>query len=58
MTPLGRFGTPLDPAHAKHYAFVAAGSGITPVLSLVATILQVEPHSRVTLLYGNRTVAR
>src|SRR4051812_14240707 len=30
MTPLGRFGTPLDPAHAKHYAFIAAGSGITP----------------------------
>jgi ring-1,2-phenylacetyl-CoA epoxidase subunit PaaE len=55
MTPLGRFGTTLDPVHDKHYAFVAAGSGITPVLSLVATILQVEPVSRVTLLYGNRT---
>ncbi|MGZ0146578.1 1,2-phenylacetyl-CoA epoxidase subunit PaaE [Kribbella sp. WER1] len=55
MTPLGRFGTTLDPANAKHYAFVAAGSGITPVLSLVATILSVEPDSRVTLLYGNRT---
>jgi ring-1,2-phenylacetyl-CoA epoxidase subunit PaaE len=55
MTPLGRFGTPLDPAHAKHYAFIAAGSGITPVLSLVATILGVEQQSRVTLLYGNRT---
>ncbi|HET6294791.1 MAG TPA: 1,2-phenylacetyl-CoA epoxidase subunit PaaE [Kribbella sp.] len=56
MTPLGRFGTPLDPANAKHYAFVAAGSGITPVLSLVATTLAVEPLSRVTLIYGNRTV--
>ncbi|GAA0615925.1 phenylacetate-CoA oxygenase/reductase subunit PaaK [Kribbella sandramycini] len=55
MTPLGRFGTTLDPANAKHYAFVAAGSGITPVLSLVSTILSVEPSSRVTLLYGNRT---
>jgi ring-1,2-phenylacetyl-CoA epoxidase subunit PaaE len=55
MTPLGRFNTPLDPANAKHYAFVAAGSGITPVLSLIATTLAVEPHSRVTLLYGNRT---
>ncbi|MFI6825903.1 1,2-phenylacetyl-CoA epoxidase subunit PaaE [Kribbella sp. NPDC050241] len=55
MTPLGRFGTTLDPANAKHYAFVAAGSGITPVLSLVATILSVESSSRVTLLYGNRT---
>jgi ring-1,2-phenylacetyl-CoA epoxidase subunit PaaE len=55
MTPLGRFGTTFDPEHDKHYAFVAAGSGITPVLSLVATVLQVEPRSRVTLLYGNRT---
>jgi ring-1,2-phenylacetyl-CoA epoxidase subunit PaaE len=55
MTPLGRFGTTLDPAQTKHYAFVAAGSGITPVLSLVATILAVESTSRVTLLYGNRT---
>lgn len=57
MTPLGRFNTPLDPANAKHYAFVAAGSGITPVLSLVATTLRTEPCSRVTLLYGNRTAA-
>ncbi|WP_329475927.1 phenylacetate-CoA oxygenase/reductase subunit PaaK [Kribbella sp. NBC_01510] len=55
MTPLGRFGTTLDPANVKHYAFVAAGSGITPVLSLVATILATEPGARVTLLYGNRT---
>ncbi|MEU8223208.1 1,2-phenylacetyl-CoA epoxidase subunit PaaE [Kribbella sp. NPDC048915] len=55
MTPLGRFGTTLDAGNAKHYAFVAAGSGITPVLSLIATILAVEPASRVTLLYGNRT---
>jgi ring-1,2-phenylacetyl-CoA epoxidase subunit PaaE len=57
MTPLGRFNTPLDPANEKHYAFVAAGSGITPVLSLIATTLRVEPNSRVTLLYGNRTSA-
>ncbi|HEY9339033.1 MAG TPA: 1,2-phenylacetyl-CoA epoxidase subunit PaaE [Kribbella sp.] len=55
MTPLGRFGTTFDAANAKHYAFVAAGSGITPVLSLVATVLSIEPSSRVTLLYGNRT---
>ncbi|ADB32039.1 phenylacetate-CoA oxygenase/reductase, PaaK subunit [Kribbella flavida DSM 17836] len=55
MTPLGRFGTTLDPQHDRHYAFVAAGSGITPVLSLVATILREEPLSRVTLVYGNRT---
>jgi ring-1,2-phenylacetyl-CoA epoxidase subunit PaaE len=57
MTPTGRFFTPLDPANAKHYCAVAAGSGITPVLSIVATILEVEPASTVTLVYGNRTTA-
>lgn len=55
MTPSGRFTTELDPANAKHYAMIAAGSGITPVLSIVSTILATEPQSRVTLLYGNRT---
>jgi ring-1,2-phenylacetyl-CoA epoxidase subunit PaaE len=55
MTPTGRFFTPLDPANRKHYACVAAGSGITPVLSIVATTLAVEPDSSVTLLYANRT---
>jgi ring-1,2-phenylacetyl-CoA epoxidase subunit PaaE len=55
MTPTGRFHTPLDATRRRHHAFVAAGSGITPVLSLLATTLAVEPRSRVTLLYGNRT---
>jgi len=55
MTPTGRFFTALDPAQAKHYCAVAAGSGITPVLSIVTTVLEVEPHSSVTLIYGNRT---
>jgi ring-1,2-phenylacetyl-CoA epoxidase subunit PaaE len=55
MTPTGRFFTPLDPANRKHYVAVAAGSGITPILSIVATTLETEPHSRVTLLYANRT---
>jgi ring-1,2-phenylacetyl-CoA epoxidase subunit PaaE len=57
MTPTGRFHTPLDPARARHHVAIAAGSGITPVLSIVATTLAVEPRSRVTLLYGNRTTA-
>jgi ring-1,2-phenylacetyl-CoA epoxidase subunit PaaE len=56
MTPTGRFFTALDPANAKHYVAVAAGSGITPILSLLTTTLETEPHSRFTLLYGNRTV--
>jgi ring-1,2-phenylacetyl-CoA epoxidase subunit PaaE len=55
MTPTGRFYTPLDPAHQKHYCAVAAGSGITPIFSIVATTLQQEPKSRVTLIYVNRT---
>jgi ring-1,2-phenylacetyl-CoA epoxidase subunit PaaE len=55
MTPSGRFFTELDPAHEKHYVCVAAGSGITPILSIVATTLEVEPRSSVTLIYANRT---
>lgn len=57
MTPTGRFTTDLDPDRPRHYCAVAAGSGITPVLSIVATVLEVEPRSTVTLLYGNRTTA-
>lgn len=55
MTPTGRFFTELHPANAKSYVCVAAGSGITPILSIVATTLEVEPRSRVTLIYANRT---
>lgn len=55
MTPTGSFHTRLDPAHALHYCAVAAGSGITPIMSIIATTLAEEPHSQVTLLYGNRT---
>src|ERR1044072_764134 len=55
MTPSGRFTVPLAPEQAKHYCAIAAGSGITPVLSILATALAVEPQSRVTLVYGNRT---
>jgi ring-1,2-phenylacetyl-CoA epoxidase subunit PaaE len=55
MTPMGRFYTPLDPANAKHYCAIAAGSGITPILSIVATTLAVEPRSSFTLLFANRT---
>jgi ring-1,2-phenylacetyl-CoA epoxidase subunit PaaE len=57
MTPSGRFFTELDPANEKSYVCIAAGSGITPVLSIVATTLEVEPRSRVTLIYANRTHA-
>ena len=56
VTPIGHFNTPLDPAAATSYAMIAAGSGITPILSILSTILAVEPRSTVTLIYGNRTV--
>jgi ring-1,2-phenylacetyl-CoA epoxidase subunit PaaE len=55
MTPAGRFTPHVDPANAKHYVAIAAGSGITPVISIIGSILQTEPASRVTLVYGNRT---
>jgi ring-1,2-phenylacetyl-CoA epoxidase subunit PaaE len=54
MPPLGHFTSAFDPARTRHYGAVAAGSGITPVLSLVATALSVEPSSSFTLVYGNR----
>lgn len=57
MTPDGRFHTPLDPAQAKHYVAFAAGSGITPILSLARTTLRRELRSRFTLIYGNRSAS-
>jgi ring-1,2-phenylacetyl-CoA epoxidase subunit PaaE len=57
MPPDGKFFVPLDSANRKHYVAFAAGSGITPVLSLVKTTLAVEPASRFTLVYGNRFVS-
>jgi hypothetical protein len=50
MTPTGRFGTPLDPLHEKHYVAIAVGSGITPILSIAATTLEIETESRFTLI--------
>ena len=57
MTPEGRFFTPLDPGRGRHYVAFAAGSGITPVLSLARTTLAREPRSSFTLVYGNRRLA-
>jgi ring-1,2-phenylacetyl-CoA epoxidase subunit PaaE len=55
MTPTGRFGPRLDPAARRHYVALAAGSGITPILSIMATALEIESDSRCTLVFGNRT---
>ena len=54
MTPVGRFTTALDPTNEKSYLGIAAGSGITPVISLIRSALAREPRSRFTLVYGNR----
>ena len=54
MPPMGHFNVPLEPDSERHYLVFAAGSGITPILSIIKTTLQAEPKSRFTLVYGNR----
>ncbi|HEX8477417.1 MAG TPA: FAD-binding oxidoreductase, partial [Telluria sp.] len=54
MPPMGHFNVALDAANARHYVAFAAGSGITPILSIIKTTLLAEPNSRFTLFYGNR----
>lgn len=54
MTPMGNFYTVLNPSHSRHYVAFAAGSGITPILSILKTVLKTEPNSQFTLFYGNR----
>jgi len=55
MPPTGQFQVELDPENAKDYVGFAAGSGITPILSMIKSILVTEPKSRFILFYGNRT---
>jgi ring-1,2-phenylacetyl-CoA epoxidase subunit PaaE len=55
MTPTGSFSTALRPGQRKRYGAIAAGSGITPVLSILSTALEIEPDSSAVLIYVNRT---
>lgn len=55
MQPMGKFYTALNATQHKNYIAFAAGSGITPVLSLIKTTLATEPLSNFTLVYGNKT---
>jgi ring-1,2-phenylacetyl-CoA epoxidase subunit PaaE len=55
MTPTGSFSTALHPGQRKRYGAIAAGSGITPVLSILGTALEIEPDSSAVLIYVNRT---
>lgn len=57
LTPTGRFGSGIGGRDGFHYGMIAAGSGITPILSITASVLADEPDSAVTLVYGNRTRA-
>jgi len=54
MSPMGKFTTEIDQNTDKSFVFFAAGSGITPVLSLIKTVLEEAPNSDVTLFYGNK----
>ncbi|WP_109473253.1 1,2-phenylacetyl-CoA epoxidase subunit PaaE [Ornithinimicrobium cavernae] len=54
MTPIGGFTCPTDARAARHHVAIAAGSGITPVMSLLTTALEEEPESEATLVFGNR----
>jgi ring-1,2-phenylacetyl-CoA epoxidase subunit PaaE len=56
MPPQGKFFTAIEPEVAKNYLGFAGGSGITPVLSILKTVLKREPQSTFTLVYANRAV--
>ena len=57
MPPQGSFHTAIHPDNEKNYMCIAVGSGITPIISIIRTVLDDEPKSRVCLIYGNRRTA-
>jgi ring-1,2-phenylacetyl-CoA epoxidase subunit PaaE len=56
MAPQGRFFVPIEPDAQRHHLGIAGGSGITPILSIMKTVLAREPRSRFSLVYGNRSL--
>ena len=56
MPPMGHFYSNLSADNQKKYVFIAAGSGITPIISNMKTVLETEPRSLCTLIYGNQKV--
>ena len=54
MPPFGQFHASIEPANKKNYLAFASGSGITPIISILSSILEQEPGSRFILFYGNR----
>lgn len=57
MSPMGNFHSPIQVNNKKNYVLFAGGSGITPMLSIVKTVLKDEPESSILLVYGNRDEA-
>ena len=57
MNPTGNFHLNSSPDHKKSYVLFAAGSGITPIISITKSVLNEEPNSDVTLFYGNKGFA-
>jgi ring-1,2-phenylacetyl-CoA epoxidase subunit PaaE len=55
LPPSGHFTHELDPHASRRYTLLAAGSGITPILSIAATVLATEPRAAVSLVYVNRS---
>lgn len=55
MEPMGIFTTPMDAQHQRHVVMFGGGSGITPLMSLIKSLLHAEPKSRISLVYANRT---
>jgi ring-1,2-phenylacetyl-CoA epoxidase subunit PaaE len=56
MPPEGNFTLHTDPEHSKNYLALAAGSGITPILSLITSVLEEEPKSTFSLIFGNQSL--
>ena len=56
MPPMGNFRLEVDPARAHHYVLIGGGSGITPLMSIIKSVLEKEPNSKLTLIYGNRDI--
>ncbi len=54
MEPQGNFLLPINPGNSNHYMAIAAGSGITPIMSMLKSVLESEPNSSFALLYGNQ----
>lgn len=54
LPPMGKFYVDIDPQNQKHYILIGGGSGITPLFSILRSVLHGEPYSQVSLLYANR----